>query len=147
MQNKYLRYNARYGTICDYPSVSISILKFLFFGCLKSLGRKILPAESTFISLVGSYDTLPLPSDEDYLLLLSFLFKASCLVCRKCNMNCWWYIHRNCLRRSILDVVLCWEMIRYFSLNLVLGNIPFSVFVLEMLLFLVFCFPSILLYH
>lgn len=115
-----------------------------FFWLFKAPRKEILPAESTFISLVSSFDTLPLLSDEDYLLLLSFIFKASCLVCRKCNMNCWWYIHHNCSRRSILDVVLCWEMIRYFSLNLVLGNIPlflfWKFFFFGFFVFLLFCY-------
>ena len=32
---------------------------------------------------------------------------------RKCKMSCWWYIAPNCLKRSILDAVLCLETIRY----------------------------------
>lgn len=57
---------------------------------------------------------------------LSFNLKLHAWSYRKCNMSCWWCMKLNCLKRIILDVVLCWEMIRYFALNFVLRNIPFS---------------------
>ena len=112
-KNKYLTYNVRCGMICDIP-VLPPLHQSFYFWLLKAPRKEIPPAEITFIH------KLVVMIHYHYFLMkiiccsCLWFFKASCLFCRKCNMNCWWYMQH-----------ICWVMIRYFSLNLVLGNIPF----------------------